>query len=351
MAGFLVAFAALPGLAQSTVHNGVRVGGSAAYLTESSEVREPASYVDPDARRRAQITLSKREQALREAKCSGAAPLVMNPDGSATELIPSQTPCAAFETWAEEQSADYAESVQTGFTGIERTKGKTVLRRGIRDGLRQVYISYAATVETLPDGTYRVSLGPSSDQPPADVRGKVGWRPTSPAAYPVPQTLKDEDSLRLELYSEGQSRQLVDYIHVGREDRMVMRTEAARDYYAEDAELSMTRPRVRLNGIACDSMVELPDTIRGPVLWIYVPGHGRYVLSLHGFPNLGFESAGEVASASLTFAAGGNVVRIDTGERVAAGSGTYTLYVLADSGWTPAVSLRSDEDHDRRLLA
>jgi hypothetical protein len=336
LAGFLLVFSAAGLLRGQAAHGGVRIGGSVAYLTASSDVREPASYIDPDARRLAQLLLSRREQAQAQAKCSGAVPIEIHPDGSATELLSTQAPCVAFETWAEERSSDYAESVQTGFTGIDRTEGKIVLRRFVRDGLRQIYVSYATTVEPLSDGTYRLSFGPSSDQPTADVRGKSGWKLLSPAKYPVPQIVRDEDSVRLELYADHPTRKLVDYIHAGREDRMVMRTEAPRDYYAEDAELAITQPRFRVNGVANDAVAVLPETIRGPVLWIYVPGHGRYVLSLHAHPEVGFEDAGEAAGNSLTFNVDGNVIRIDTTERVAAGSGVYTVYALPDSRWEPA---------------
>ena len=336
-AGFVLALAAVTAAAQSTPHNGLRIGGSVAYLTASSDVHEP-TYINPDTRRLAQLLLSRRELAQAQAKCSAAVPLTIHPDGSATELLSTQAPCAAFETWAEEQSSEYAESVQTGFTGIDRAQGKTILRRFVRDGLRQIYVSYAATVETLPDGTYRVTLGPSSDPPPTDVRAKAEWKRIAPTRYPAPQIVRDEDSIRLELYSEGTpsntTRELVDYIHVGREDRMAMRQEAPRDYYADDAEFAVTRPRFRVNGVACDSVIALPETIRGPVLWVYVPGHGRYVLSLH--PHSGFEIAGEAAGNSLTFTAGGNIFRIDAAERIAAGSGTYTVRVFPDLDWEPA---------------
>jgi len=350
LAGFVFVLAVVPGFAQSAPHEGVRIGGNIAYLAASSDVREPASYVDPDARRLAQLLLARREQSQAQAKCGGAVPLAIHPDGSATELLSTQAPCVAFETWAEERSSDYAESVQTGFTGIERTEGKIVLRRFVRDGLRQVYVSYAVTVEALPDGTYRATFGPSSDQPPRDVRGRADWRALSPAKYPVPQILRDGDTVRLKLYAEGTAmnttRELVDYIHAGREDRMVLRKEAPRDYYADDAEIAVTRPRIRVNGVACDCVAVLPDTLRGPVLWMYIPGHGRYVLSLHAHAELGFESAGEAAGNSLTFSADGNVFRIDTTERVAAGSGTYTIHMLPDSDWMPADPL----DRDRVMM-
>ncbi len=241
---------------------------------------------------------------------------------------------------------EYAESVQTGFTGIDRTEGKTVLRRFVRDGLRQVYVRYAATVETLPDGTYRVSFGPSSDPTPAGVYPGADWEVRGPATYPVPQIVRDGDSVRIELYA-NRSRTLADYVHVGRADRMVLRQEAPRDYYAEDAEFSISQPRFRVNGVTRDAVAALPETIRGPVLWVYVPGRGRYVLSLHAHPALGFKNAGEAAGNSLTFSADGNVFRIDTAERIAAGSGTYTLRVLPDLGWEPADPQDRARHHDR----
>jgi hypothetical protein len=350
LAALFITLAAIPVIAQSTSHSGLRIGGSVAYLAVSSDIHEP-TYLSPDARRLAQLMLSRREQEQAQAKCSGAVPLTIHPDGSATELLSTQAPCIAFETWAEERSSEYAESVQTGFTGIDRTEGKIVLRRFVRDGLRQIYVSYAATVEALPDGTYRVSFGASSDQPIADVRGKADWKLISPALYPVPQILRDEDSIRLELYSDGTTREnatreLVDYIHAGREDRMVMRQEAPRDYYADDAELAVSKPRLRVNGVAFDSIAALPETIRGPLLWIYIPGHGRYILSLHSHTEAGFESAGEAAGNSLTFTANGNIFRIDTTERVAAGSGTYTVHMLPDLGWIPADA----PDRDRAMI-
>jgi hypothetical protein len=241
----------------------------------------------------------------------------------------------AFETWAEQRWPDYMESTQTGFTGIDRTEKKTVLRRFARDGIRQLYVSYQVTVEALSGGTYRLSFGPSPDQPPADVRGKGDWGVLAPPRYPVPQIVGDSDAVRVELYSNG-FRKMVDYVHAGRPDRMVLRTEAPRVYYAEDAELTVTMPHFRVNGAAFEAVAPLPETLRGPVLWVYVPGHGRYLLSLHPHPELEFVDAGEVAGNSLTFTSDGNVFRIDTAERIAAGSGTYTLHILADPGWLPA---------------
>jgi hypothetical protein len=338
---FILVFAAIPVAAQSTQQHGFRLGSSIAFLTQTPDLQEPArggafEFENVEALK---AMMENQESARLEwlANYDGADfPVAKNPDGSVTPLVRAQKPSAVFETWAGQKSTDYVESAKTGFTGIERLREKTILRRFVRDDIRKIYVSYAATVEALPDGSYRVSFGPSSDDLPMDLRGKADWKALSPAKYPVPQIVTDEDSIPLELYSTGLSRKVVDFIHAGRPDRMVMRKEVAHDSYADDAELSVTQPRLRVNGVAQDAGAT-PETMRGSDLWIYVPGHGRFVLSQHAHPDLGFESAGEVAGSSLTFsAADGNVFRIDTAERIASGSGSYTVYVLPDPGWLPA---------------
>jgi hypothetical protein len=337
----LVVLAAIPAVAQQPpAQFGHRLGSSIAFLTHGPDIEEPgrpeAILIKSAESLRAFMQDQLRARMEQLANGNGAdIPLVKNPDGSTTPLLVSPRPSAAFETWAEQQSSDYAESAKTGFAGIERTEGKAILRRFVRDDLRQIYVSYEVTVEILPDGTYRVNFGPSSSEPPADLRAKADWKLQSPARYPVPQIMKDGDAIRLELYSNN-GRRVVDYIHVGRQDRMVIHTQAPHDSYAGDAELTITQPSFRVNGVGATA-VGTPETIRGSSLWVYVPGHGRYILSLQAHTDLGFESAGEVAGSSLMFTeADGNVIRIDSAGRIASGSGTYLVHVLPDASWMPA---------------
>ncbi len=330
LAGFILVSIAIPVGAQSGFEHGHKIGSTIAYLEESSQAGQGSQAAEILANLRIQFA------ELPGNSTGSAVPIVVNPNGLNTAILLNPRPCAAFETWAEQSTSDFAESAGTGVGGIVRTEGKVVMQRFVRDNLRQIYASYTVTVETLPDaGKYRVSFGPP--EPPVDMLGKADWKVFSPAKYPVPQIVKDEDSIRLELYSNGTSRRVVEYIHAGRQDRMAFRKETPRDSYAEDAELAVAQPRLRVNGAAAAAVGGLPETIRGPVVWVYIPGYGRYVLSLHAPAGLGFEDAGEAAGNSLTFTApDGNVFRIDTAERVAAGSGTYTVHVMPDSGWAPA---------------
>ena len=95
--------------------------------------------------------------------------------------------------------------------------------------------------------------------------------------------------------------------------------------YAEDAELTITQPRLRTNGVE-QPAASLPAKVSAPVVWVDIPGQGRYDLSFKPRADQGFERAGEVAENSLVFSMGGNIFRIDCADRIATGSGTYNIY-------------------------
>ena len=262
------------------------------------------------------------DQALAAAKSGG------------TTALPLRAPTtrAEFDTWVAPLSRQYQESILTGFADTKHQDGKTVIDRFVRDNFRHVYVSYEVTVELLPGDTYRATFAQSTAPVPESIAS--GWQVTSTLNFPVPQILQDGDTVTLDLYSDNKTGQrVVEDIHFGKQASMVLRKGAARDVYADD-DLTIAQPRVRKNGVALE-LSEVSGSLAGPVLWIYVPGEGRYVLSLK--QRAGFKRVGEVVGNSVRFNVGGNVFRIDCGERIAdAGSGTYNLYAMQDSEWEPA---------------
>jgi len=231
----------------------------------------------------------------------------------ATSGAPAVTPKAEFETWAEQRSKDYAESVVTGSTGIERTPGRATIHRFVRDNFRNLYLTYTMTFESIDStDTFRVTFADSA------------------VPYPVPQILRDGETITLTLAADARTgRRLVEYVRVG---TGVMRSRAAvsRDVYAEDAELTLAQPRLRTNGV--EQKAERPaGKVSAPVVWVDIPGQGRYDLSFKPRADQGFERAGEVAENSLVFSLGGNIFRIDCADRIATGSGTYNVYARQDS--------------------
>jgi len=283
---------AISAFAQSSAPHGTRIGQvQTAYLEDVPP--GVASAVDISDRFR---------ELLQSARSVGAPQLAIAP------VAASQGPRAEFETWVEQLSRDYAESVVTGNTGVEREAGRVTIHRFVRDNFRHTNQTYTVTVEAVPGaGTFRVSFRDAAI-------------PT-----PVSQILRGGETVALDLASDSRTgRRVVEYIRVGT-GLMRSRQEVARDVYAEDAELTITQPRLRINGVEQPS-ASLPSA-SAPVVSIEIPGEGRFALSFKPRVEQGFERAGEVAENSLIFSSGGNIFRIDCADRIANGSGTYNIYV------------------------
>jgi hypothetical protein len=299
LAGFFPGLLAVAALAQSSAPHGTRI----------SQVQTEYLVTDSAA---VEARVREINQAVRSA---AASPLALS------NIAPTprdRGPRIEFETWVEQMSRDYAESVVTGETGVERAAGKVTIHRFVRDNFRQTYLTYTVTFEKIPETeTLRVSFSDSS------------------VPYPVAQILRDGETIALTLSADARTgRRMVDYIRVGT-GVMKPRQEAASDVYAEDAELAITKPRLRING-AEQPADSLPDTLSAPVVWVNIPGQGRYLLSFKPRADQGFEKAGEVAGNSLMFSSAGNIFRIDSADRVATGSGTYNIYARKDPAADPS---------------
>ncbi len=234
-----------------------------------------------------------------------------------------------FETWVEQLPRDYFEGVYPSVTGVEENAGKATIGRLVRDHFRKVQVGYSITLEAEPNGRgARVSF---ADLPPVSrilIDAPLGWTAASPAAFPVPQFVRNGDVIKLVLQARALGTRLVEYIRFGTPGVADLRVEAPRDSYAEDAEFNISHPQFRANGrsVAAGAV----EDFHSAALRVRIPGFGNYILSLKQHPELGFENAGEVSGNSLTFQVRGNLFRIDCAERIASGSAGYNVYALLD---------------------
>jgi hypothetical protein len=340
LAGFLLVVASLAWAASPpTNQHGTRVvPAQTTYLVEPEGI--PPGELTPERLR----TLVQ----FRGAGSEGVR-VAVGPDGRTLLLPPpdAPTPSAVFETWVEQLPSDYMESITAGFSSVDREENKIVARRFVRDNFLHVYASYAVTVEMLAEmGKYRATFSVSPRENDVKLPASEEWKVVAPSQFPVPQVLDEGETIRVELYQDARSgQQIVEYLHVGKQSSIAMRKEAAHDSYAEDAQFAFTQPHLKANGTPFDPAL-LPDTLSGPVVWAYVPGFGRYVLSFLPHPEQGFDLAGEVAGNSLIFTVAGNMIRVDCADRIASGSGTYNVYALLDSAWQPADA----EDQSRFVM-
>ncbi len=126
----------------------------------------------------------------------------------------------------------------------------------------------------------------------------------------------------------------------------------SRDFYAEDAEFVLTSPILSLNGAGW----ELPKSltaVKGKFVWVYLPGHGRYLLSLSPDAEAGLTLAGQVGGSTLDFQSQSDEIQIDAADRILMGSATYNLYMAHQPDWQPpsgtdrSAALMGSTDHLR----
>ena len=159
-----------------------------------------------------------------------------------------------------------------------------------------------------------------------------GWTLIELPKYPVIPKVKIGETVALDLLvNPGTGQKIVDYLTVARQS-VRQEESAAHDFTLADVELSLLRPRVLVNG---KGVASTTVGMTGQVVWLYLPGHGRFSLSL--FPNekRGFDKNGTVTADTFTFRQGSTEYRVDCSGPVAPGSGRYNLYTRREPGWYP----------------
>jgi hypothetical protein len=228
------------------------------------------------------------------------------------------------------------------------------------DRAQHLYFGYAVRVEPLPKKMYRVTFQPLNLSANAMKQLSIddpGWKkldlgpPVGRPLYPLrdaPDTVTELDVVAVDLMMNPTTGQkIVDYFVLqgaaeywswtqasGIRPEFSYPTGEPRDFGLEDASLRFVRPRVRVNDKSEDVLGVMD--LAGPIFWLYVPNHGRYILSLAPHPEAGFRKAGEVRGTSLSFAVGDDKFSITSAKEITAADAAFNLYVLQDSGWKPA---------------
>jgi hypothetical protein len=232
-----------------------------------------------------------------------------------------------FETWVEQLPREHSEGIISSFSAIDENGGKALMTRFVRDHLREMQVSYSLQLELEPDGSgYLATLKPTPSGEGA--KAPRGWKMLSPPELPGPQLVRDGDILKVNLYERPTGSQIVEYVRFATRQATTLRDVAPHEAYAEDAEFSISQPKLRANGRS----VKLADveTLHGSVLRLKVPGLGNYLVSLKPHPGLDFEYAGEISGDSLNFKVGPNLFRVDCSDRIASGSAAYNVYAVLD---------------------
>ncbi|MBL8295876.1 MAG: hypothetical protein JNN08_28795 [Bryobacterales bacterium] len=217
--------------------------------------------------------------------------------------------------------------------------GKSGIHRYVTESEGRRYFGYDLVMEPLADANqYRVTVRPLSvDAPRLGLKDPASWRQVPLPGYPVSQILRGGETMALDLLvNTATGQKIVDYIHLQDQKRLVYTAAGrARDFTAEDAELRVMDPRISVNGRPLDVSAGYSGGVSGAAVWMYIPGRGRYFLSLVPHARRGFLRAGEVRGSTIRFTTGGDQVEVDCNGAVTSGSAAYNLYVLHQPEWSP----------------
>ncbi|HEX5430847.1 MAG TPA: hypothetical protein VFW83_02675 [Bryobacteraceae bacterium] len=105
----------------------------------------------------------------------------------------------------------------------------------------------------------------------------------------------------------------------------------ARAFSSSDAEIQLAAPRVHIGGSTED--LSSPGSVSGALPWFYLPGRGRFILSL--VPRSGFLQSGEIEGRALSVKDGKDTIALQSQTFMVSDFGTYFLYIRHDKSWRP----------------
>ncbi len=246
--------------------------------------------------------------------------------------------------------------------------GTSYFTRTLIDTANQQLFGYEILLEERQPGTYLASFGklPVSSMEVAT----SDWRNWKVREIPLPEprTVHDGDVITIELMTDAATgRKLYEDIKIAPFPQPALARLAAarggitgalpsparnlavptaegapRDFTAADAEMQIRQPRVTLNGTAQPAPLATP-IVNGSLIWFYLPGRGRYVLSLAPRPELDFQQAGELRGGSIRFTVGGDTITLECPIEIASGHAPYHLYVLHDPSWEPTAQAQKGQ--------
>jgi hypothetical protein len=191
---------------------------------------------------------------------------------------------------------------------------------------------------------YDLRLQPAADGLSAQIRieplnaprysVQTGWTMIGLPKYPVIPNVRLGDTVALDLLvNPATGQKIVDYLTLERADHPD--PNRAHDFSLADVILSLDRPRVLINGKPVESTSDFLGGTAAAVVWIYIRGHGRFILSLFPDEKLGFRKNGLTGANALTFRDGATEFRVECSSSVAPGDGPYNLYVVHEAAWHP----------------
>jgi len=224
----------------------------------------------------------------------------------------------------------------TGQTDVMHTDAKAgrpdIFHRFLTDPTSKTYWGYDVEVEPMNEpGSARLRFKPFSLR--ADQLAKE-YHAAEFRALPTPQfpveSFQSGQTIAVDvLMNPATGQRVVDYIEVSFEPIRIPSDAEPRDFQASDVLLHVIAPSLRVNGVQVPAAVVASAMVARKLVWLAIPGHGRFLLSLTPYDGYAFQKAGVARAFGLSFSLNGTRYEWVTRQATTETSGNWNLYVLA----------------------
>ena len=167
-----------------------------------------------------------------------------------------------------------------------------------------------------------------------------------------PQVMDDGDSFALDLLvNQNAGVKIVDFVKVSFERSKLWDDHAVplpRDFTPDAVALRIVDFKLSIGGTQVMTGLRGAN-FAGALLWCYVEGHGRFILSLVPREGYAFEKSGVINDNKIAFRMNGRQYEWLSREPVLPGGGTWNVWVLHDPKYVPFGSREPRQKEPNRL--
>jgi hypothetical protein len=202
---------------------------------------------------------------------------------------------------------------------------------------------------------FKIAIKPLDSRLETSVRPDGSPAPESLTTFPKstePQTLNDGSEFSIDLLvNKNTGVKMVDVVKVSF-DRSSLGGDIparARDFTADAVAMEMKDYSLFVN----DELITTGKSkigSSGALLWLYVPGRGRFIFSLVPRADYSFEKVGTVSGNGIEFSIGGERYRWLSSAPILRGEGTWNLWVLTDPKYSPLMATIAPPPQEKGTL-
>ena len=241
-------------------------------------------------------------------------------------------------------------SFGNGFSSGTGYTGNTV-HRVMTDTKNKIYFGYDLDVEKQGEsGKFKVSIKPLSKNPGELFRQNSfdysGFTAKSLPKYPAPFVLDDGDSVTLDILENRQTGgKISDIIKITAKPQKFFNyfsdREQAKDFTLNDVNLHFDKPEISIDG----QKTTHGGGASGNVIWIFIPGKGRFIFSFRPQNAFDFKKNGTILDNRISFEYNGEKYEIVNKSPVLGSSGKWNLWMMFDESYNPSSENYSNAEY------